>query len=81
VAKGFKTGGRQSGTPNRMTASIREAMVEAFHRAGGADYLERVALENPQVFCSLLGKVMPLQVTGPDGGDVQVIVSTGVPRA
>ncbi len=64
-----------------MTANIREALLEAFHRAGGADYLERVANESPQVFCALLGKAMPLQVTGADGGAIQINVITGVPRA
>jgi len=81
VAKGFKTGGRVAGTPNKMSASIRDAIVEAFERVGGADYLERVAGDNPQVFCALLGKALPMQITGGDGGPVQIVVATGVPHA
>lgn len=67
MAKGVKTGGRQKGTPNKMTADVKAAVVEAFENAGGVSYLTKVAMENPQVFCTLLGKVLPLQVaTDPD---------------
>ena len=62
MAKGIKTGGRTKGTPNKLTADIREAVIEAFEKAGGVGYLTKVAMESPQVFCTLLGKVLPLQV-------------------
>ena len=64
MAKGIKTGGRQKGTPNKMTANVKAAVLEAFDRVGGPAYLEKVAQENPAVFCQLIGKVIPLQVGG-----------------
>ena len=66
-----KTGGRKKGTSNKLTRSIKEAIEEAFEKAGGAEYLLRQSDENPQAFMSLLAKILPSQVqnqiTNPDG--------------
>lgn len=62
MARGRKTGGRQKGTPNKLTASLKEAILAAFDEAGGKEYLLKVAAEQPQVFCQLLGKVLPQQI-------------------
>lgn len=64
MAKGAKTGGRTKGTPNRVTADLKQAIMKAFGDAGGSDYLAKVASEQPAVFCQLLGKVLPLQLDG-----------------
>jgi hypothetical protein len=64
MAKGKKTGGRKKGVPNKITADIRAAVVEAFDRAGGVDYLVKLASIDPRTFCGLVGKVIPLQVAG-----------------
>lgn len=66
MAKGLKTGGRKFGTPNKITTDLKDAIMQAFDRAGGVAYLRKVAAEQPQVFCTLLGKVLPMQVTGKD---------------
>ncbi|MEO0958784.1 MAG: hypothetical protein AAFY66_10040 [Pseudomonadota bacterium] len=66
VTKGYKTGGRQKGTPNRRTALLKDAVLEAAERAGDdagmTGYLEQQARENPTAFLTLLGKVLPAQV-------------------
>lgn len=67
MAKGVKTGGRVAGTPNKMTKQVKEAIYEAFEKAGGAAYLLKVAQEDPKTFCVLLGKVLPTEISGPDG--------------
>lgn len=67
-----KTGGRKAGTPNKTTAEVKEAILAAFDKVGGPAYLQRVAKKNPQVFCTLLGKVLPLQVTGENGAALKV---------
>ena len=59
---GRKFGGRQKGTPNKTTLEIKEAIIEAFERAGGVDYLVDLAKDNPSVFAGLLGKVLPRDV-------------------
>lgn len=73
-----KTGGRKKGTPNKTTALLKDAILQAATLAGGRDglvgYLHVQATENPGPFMSLLGKVLPMQVTGPDDGPVQMPV-------
>ena len=73
--------GRPKGSPNKTTALLKDAILKAAENAGNkigseglVSYLEKQADENPGPFMSLLGKVLPMQVTGPDGPD-------GEPRA
>lgn len=67
--------GRKKGTPNKTTALLKDAILKAAQVAGGGDkdglvnYLTNQARENPTPFMSLLGKVLPMQVTGPDDAD------------
>jgi hypothetical protein len=75
MALGRKTGGRQKGTPNKLTGNLKEQILEAASRAGNGDiaaYLEAQAKANPGPFMALLGKVLPMQVTGEDGGAIQL---------
>ena len=79
MAPGIKTGGRQKGTPNKTTALLKDAILQAATDAGEGNlvaYLKKQATENPAPFMSLLGKVLPMQVTGEDGGAVQVVFKT-----
>jgi hypothetical protein len=84
MAKGFKTGGRKAGTPNRITSDIRETILYAFENAGGVTYLTKVAVDHPQVFCTLLGKVLPSHANGGlNGGktlEMLVKASYGPPK-
>ncbi len=56
---GERRGGRQKGTPNKFTASLREMILGALDAAGGQEYLAAQAMENPAAFMALLGKVLP----------------------
>jgi hypothetical protein len=62
MAKGFKTGGRKPGTPNRMTNTLKASIEEAFGRVGGVEWLVKQAGENPQAFMTLLGRVLPREM-------------------
>ena len=66
--------GRKKGVPNKTTALLKDAILQAAELAGGegglVGYLALQAAENPGPFMALLGKVMPMQVTGSDGGAV-----------
>ena len=64
--------GRVKGVPNKATAALKDAILNAFTKVGGEDYLVTVAREDPRTFCTLLGKVLPMQVTGEDGGSIVV---------
>lgn len=80
--------GRPKGVPNKTTALLKDAILKAAETAGNkvgseglVSYLEWQAAENPGPFMSLLGKVLPMQVTGEDGNAISIQVVTGVPRA
>lgn len=64
MALGHKTGGRQAGTPNKMTREVKEMVIQALDEAGGVDYLVAQSRDNPTAFMTLIGKVLPLQVAG-----------------
>jgi hypothetical protein len=89
MAKGKKTGGRQKGTPNKLTKTIREAVLLAASNVGSdgqgdgglVGYLTMVATTAPQCFVPLLGRCIPLEVTGEGGGPVSIRVVTGVPAS
>ena len=69
-----KVGGRKKGTPNKATTQVKAAILAAFDELGGVEYLVKQGRENPQIFCSLLGKVMPSQVNMTTGKDIQIVI-------
>ena len=66
--KGTRWGGRQKGTPNKLTVGIKDALRTALTEAGGVDYLVGVAKEEPRVFCALLAKLLSGRGELPSGG-------------
>ena len=62
MALGHKAGGRTKGTPIRTTAEMRDAVIQAFHEAGGVAYLVRVANDDPRTYLGLLGRVLPKEI-------------------
>lgn len=65
--------GRPKGSLDRGNAMIREMIVDALDGVGGVAYLEATARSHPAAFLSLIGKVMPIQVTGGGGGPVETV--------
>lgn len=59
-----KTGGRQKGTTNKLTADVKAMVLEALDKAGGVSYLLTQAQSNPNAFLTLVGKVLPMTVAG-----------------
>ena len=63
--------GRIAGVPNKTTTAVREAILEAARLSGqdgkGKDgligYLMRVASEDVKAFSTLLGRVLPTQIS------------------
>ena len=64
--------GRKKGVPNKVTADIKAMVLGALDRAGGEEYMFEQARNNPNAFLTLVGKVLPTQITGPNDGPVQV---------
>jgi hypothetical protein len=65
-------GGRAAGTPNKVTKALKDMILEALDGAGGVAYLRSQAKDNPGPFMALVGKVLPLQVTGENGGPIVI---------
>src|SRR5690349_1135501 len=59
-------GGSRKGIPNKISSDVRAMILAALDRAGGEDYLLEQATANPRAFLSLVGRVLPTQVTGKD---------------
>jgi hypothetical protein len=67
--KGYpRSGGRKKGAPNHNTTALKEMVLAALHEQGGVKYLTNLAETNSGAFASLLGRILPMQITGEDGG-------------
>ncbi|MBP9131019.1 MAG: hypothetical protein KBF50_12155 [Steroidobacteraceae bacterium] len=68
-------GGSRKGKPNKVTRELRELILGALDDAGGQAYLSERARDprTASAFLTLVGKVLPLAVTGGDGGPIQTL--------
>ena len=64
--------GRKAGVPNKTTAAVKEMVLTALSNVGGVSYLEDQADKNPTAFLTLVGKILPTELTGGNGGPLQV---------
>lgn len=60
--------------PNKLTASVKDAIVGAFNVLGGQAWLVRVARDDPRTFATLLSKIIPRDVTV--SGSLKTTVTT-----
>ena len=74
-AAGNRGKGRPKGAQNKVTRQVKEMIIAALDKAGGVDYLVEQAEKSPTAFLSLVGRVLPLQVSGEDGGPMQIIIN------
>jgi len=69
--------GRQLGVKNKLT-NLREAVLEAFDKVGGAQYLAKLAegtSSDRAAFVGLVAKVLPTQINANVEGGIQVQLS------
>ena len=72
--------GRPKGVPNKLTKSIREAVLEAVqpgacHEEGLTGWLKDRALggiEDRKIFAGMVSRVIPVEITGAGGGPVKI---------
>jgi hypothetical protein len=67
IGEGKPGPGRPKGQPNKTTALLKDAILQAAEAAdkdGLVGYLTIQAVENPGPFLALLGKVLPMQIAG-----------------
>lgn len=56
--------GRPKGVPNKINGALKEMILEALEESGGVDYLVKQAESNPTAFMTLIGKVLPMTLSG-----------------
>jgi len=62
--------GRPKGMPNKKNKLIKDMIIGALDKLGGEKYLQEQAIKHPGAFMTLVGKTLPMQVTGDGGGPV-----------
>ena len=69
--------GNRKGVPNKNTAAIKDMILEALHGVGGVEYLMECAKDDKSraAFLGLVGKVLPMQITGDGGGPAGVAIN------
>ncbi len=75
VNRGNAGKGRPKGSPNKITADLKRAILEAAEAAGReggtVGYLTTQATTNPAAFMTLLGKVLPTTIGGDPDNPLQ----------
>ena len=69
--------GRPKGIPNKIPAALKEMVLKALEDVGGVKYLKRQALENPQTFMTLIGRVLPYTIVGDPNAPLNMHISWG----
>ena len=69
---GERRGGRQKGTPNKISGTVREMVLEALAQKGGTEWLKEQMDKNPSAYMALLGKILPQQHTGLNDGPLSI---------
>jgi hypothetical protein len=68
-------GGSRKGSPNKLSASVREGIQRAYDELGGANALLAWARENPTVFYTQLwAKLLPMEINAQGGTELIVRV-------
>ena len=73
-----KTGGRKAGTPNKIPSTVKAAIEQALIEMDPVAYLKTIAVSHPAAFASLLGRIIPIQVTGANGNPIDHSVTLQV---
>lgn len=64
--------GRKPGQPNRTTIRAKQVFQEAFDGLGGVEALIAWARKNKTEFYRHYARLIPHEVSGPDGGPIKV---------
>lgn len=67
--------GRPKGSIDKNNKLLREMILQALDEqaGGGVGYLKVQAVAEPKAFMALLGRVLPLQLTGENGTPIQTV--------
>lgn len=81
MSKRAKPRDRTNSTPGKATGNLQEAIIAAAEMIGRdgvgheglIGYCSHLAQEQPKAFAALLGRVLPMQVTGADGDPLELL--------
>jgi len=76
-----KTGGKVKGTPNKVPAALKDMVLQALSDVGGVEYLKEQAVKEPKAFMALIGRTLPFQLTGANGGTLEIILAERIKEA
>lgn len=73
-------GGRPKGVPNKVTRTIRQAVMESIepgncHPDGLAGWLierARGGIEDRKIYAAVVSRVIPIEITGAEGGPIKI---------
>ena len=72
--RGQKTGGRQVGTPNKVTAIFKDAVRTVYEDIGGNEAFAAWAKENPTEFYRIAARLIPTEMAS-QGTNLNVIIN------
>ena len=72
-ARGYKTGGRQRGTPNNITRALKDAVQTAYGAIGGDSAFATWAKANPTEFYKIAARLIPQEMRHSDDGGQLVV--------
>ncbi len=75
--RGQKSGGRQVGTPNKVTAIFKDAVRTVYEDIGGNAAFAEWAKENPTDFYRIAARLIPTEMAS-QGTSINVIINRGL---
>ena len=72
--RGHKTGGRQVGTPNKVTSVFKDAVCTVYEDIGGNAAFAEWAKENPTEFYRIAARLIPTEMAS-QGTNLNVIIN------
>jgi UV DNA damage repair endonuclease len=75
--KRTKVAGREKGTPNKVSATVKENIICVFTRLGSTAAMAEWAEENKTEFYRMYSRLAPIsnEVSGPDGSSIPVSIN------
>ena len=81
MTKRAKLGGRQAGTPNKITAAFKDAVRFVYDDIGGNAAFSAWAKENQTEFYRIASRLIPTEMTQQSTGITVIINRGGLPPA
>ena len=67
-----KSGGRVAGTPNKVTATVKDNIIAVFNRLDGTAGMAKWAIDNPTQFYQIYAKLLPMDINANLTGDLSI---------